>query len=299
MQVDPWLSIYISLGVIGAAVPVTLLIPAKSNEPRATAKPERGSAPAESKPWTVKIRSALADSKPALRWMFVENKAAAIVISTLILTSLGSYAKFLEMQYLTKVFDVSWAEVRFTLSNFFMYLHANMLPQAGLLLNWRTITSLILLVILVPGVSHILTSRFHMSAAAKDLLLCRFSTVVNIAGALMVGFAGSMPVMIAGVVVFALGGGFMLGALSIVSLMAPPGKASTMYATVNVLMSMGVIVAAPAVAAFFKLGMRLGGMFIGLPYFIVAGTYVVTLILLGFVRVDNKKGGDVELTDGV
>lgn len=173
------------------------------------------------------------------------------------------------------------------------------LPQAGLLLNWRTVTSLVLLVVLVPGISHILTSRFHMSAASKDLLLCRVSTVINIVGALIVGLAGSMPLVIAGVVVFAMGGGFMLGALSIVSLMAPPGKASTMYATVNVLMSMGVMIAAPAVAAFFKLGMRLGGMFIGLPYFIVAGTYVVTLILLAFVRVDNRKAVDVELHDDI
>lgn len=121
MEVDPWISIYVSLGIIGAAVPVTLLIPAASSKPKA--KPQSVDfAPAESKSWTVKIRSAMADSKPALRWMFVENTAASIVIATLILTSLGLYAKILEMQYLTKVFGVSWAEVRsFLRSAFTLY----------------------------------------------------------------------------------------------------------------------------------------------------------------------------------
>lgn len=156
---------------------------------------------------------------------------------------------------------------------------------------------MILLLLVVPAASHLMTSRLHMSAAAKDLFLCRFSTVVNIAGALIFGCASSMSVIMVGIVVFAMGGAYQLAALSIVSFMAPAGKASTMYATVNVLMGMGVIVAAPAVAAFFKLGMRLGGAWIGLPYFVVAGTYVVTLVLLSFVRVDKRRGGDVELHD--
>lgn len=280
MAVSTWLCLYTSIGVSFFASIISYFIP----ESGAGVPKSRFNGKTPPQPLfdlddlTIRDRlnNLVHSVKAAVRWACVENRSAALVTSTLILTSLGGYAKILELQYITKRYGTSW-------------------PEAAMLLNSRTITSLVLYIAVIPAISQYLTKSLRLTPTQKDLLLARVSILFNVLGCVIVGLAFNIPIVVIGTVIMSFGSGFIVSCMSLVSSLVPGGKSSSLYTVIGLMQSVGILISGPIIAAIFKVGLNMGGIWIGMPYIVVAGTYGLTFVILGFVTLDGRENrGDTE-----
>jgi MFS family permease len=171
--------------------------------------------------------------------------------------------------------------------------------QAGLLLSSRTIISFVLFAMILPIASSLLLTRFRLRPLAKDILLARVSLVFMAIGALGIGLADGLVLLVVGTVLLSVGSGYNLLALSLLSSLVKDGHAGLLYSAVGVLDNIGPLLAGPLIAAIFRLGLAWGNQWIGLPYLVVGLFYALSMFIVGFVRlgetrlkIDQSDSGD-------
>lgn len=112
----------------------------------------------------------------------------SLLLFTFLITTLGRFAQEILLQFVTKRFNWTWAQVSICILLHLGYLL--ILPQqAGLLLSLRAFSSLSLLVIILPESSFFLTKRLLLAPQTKGLWLARTSTVFLATGAFGIGFS--------------------------------------------------------------------------------------------------------------
>jgi hypothetical protein len=156
--------------------------------------------------------------------------------------------------------------------------------------------NLILLLAILPFLSHILTSptksryarlalRFHLSTQAKDLLLARLSLVLQIIGFVFLGVSArrspardtdsetAIPIFLAmtGLMVFTLGTGFSSLCRSLITTLVDRQHVARLYAVIAVIETLGALIVAPMLAVLYAWGLRLSDNgknqgYLGLPY---------------------------------
>lgn len=280
MAISTWLCLYVAVAIAALCTILAYFIPEANGGAGSPKSRFNGKTPYTADYDDLTIRERLDNLnrsvKRAAHWALVENRSAALVTSTLILTSLGGYAKVLELQYITKRYGTTW-------------------PEAAMLLNSRTITALVLFIVVIPSLSQFLIKKMRMTPAEKDLLVVRGSILFNIAGCLIVGLAINIPLVVIGSVIMSIGTGYIVACMSLVSSLVPGGKSSSLYTIIGVMQSVGILISGPTIAAIFKIGLHMGGPWIGMPYIVVAGTYGLTFVILSFVKLDGSENrGDTE-----
>lgn len=113
--------------------------------------------------------------------------------------------------------------------------------------------------------------------------MARGSILVLIGGAFGIGLATTPPSLIIGLSLFSLGSGFNLSARSLLATVASGHHVAMLYTTVTFVEVAGLFVASPALAAFFRIGLKWGGFWVGLP-FLSAGC-LFTLAAVIFIGV--------------
>jgi MFS transporter, PCFT/HCP family, solute carrier family 46 (folate transporter), member 1 len=160
------------------------------------------------------------------------------------------------------------------------------LSKTGYLLSMRGIVSIIVLLVALPGLSKLLLSPsfpFRFSASRKDLILAQFSALFLTLGSLLLA-GPDISLVILGVVVITLGGGLAPVCRSLLTAFIDPQHTSRLYTLIGIVESVGSLYAGPALAWFFTTGMRLKGLWLGLPYFWLALVCALATIALCFVR---------------
>ena len=122
----------------------------------------------------------------------------------------------------------------------------------------------------------------------RDLSIARWSYGVTIVAALALGLAPTLPGFIFGLVLVALGSGCSSLTRSLMSLYVDPLHRSRLFGLVGMVEVVGAIYAQPMLAGLFSLGMKLGGGWIGLPYYGLTVLMAVTTVLILFVGVPKK-----------
>ncbi|KAJ6070454.1 hypothetical protein N7467_011773 [Penicillium canescens] len=166
------------------------------------------------------------------------------------------------VQYVSKRFDWTFAD-------------------AGYLLAARGIGQMLILLVLFPGISMLLSK--YLRLAVKDLILGRASACLVIFGSLLTG-APRIGLVIFGLILQTSGAGLNAICRSIaMSYMGAQDK-SKMNAMIGIFETFGSMFAGSTLAWLFSQGMKLRGIWFGLPYYGLAafsGLCLAGLFFLG------------------
>ncbi|KAI8944894.1 major facilitator superfamily domain-containing protein [Xylaria longipes] len=128
----------------------------------------------------------------------------------------------------------------------------------------------------------------------RDLFLARSSYVASMVGTFILGLSGSLPGFVFGLAILAFGvsgEGFLK---SIATLYVTPEQRSRLFTILGLAGITSVLWVSPALAALFSLGMRLGGIWIGLPYFGVSSLCVLMFSMSLFLKLPTSSIVDEE-----
>ncbi len=167
------------------------------------------------------------------------------------------------------------------------------LAQTNYLLSPLGILQLVIIVLL-PRISALLTGRFRRSVFAKDLLLTKVSLVFLIGGALLEGLSRSVAVFIVGLTIGTIGSSHGPLCRAIATSYVEPQQTSRLYALITLLETGGALLGGPVLAWCFNIGLSRKGSWIGLPWFYVSGIVLAALLSLAGLRPPNDR---VTLTD--
>lgn len=139
------------------------------------------------------------------------------------------------------------------------------LAQANMLVSSRPTVSVPMFLWGLPWLKrHVLDPR--RTATEKDLWLARASIACLTIGTLGIGLSPSVATLIPAMIVQTSGSGFMFLARSIITTLVERDETARLYTVVEILQSVGNIVASLSITGVFQLGLRLGGFWIGLAW---------------------------------
>ncbi|TEY29948.1 hypothetical protein BOTCAL_0904g00020 [Botryotinia calthae] len=162
------------------------------------------------------------------------------------------------------------------------------LSHASLILSLRALINIILLLLFIPFLSSLLITKFHFSSTHKDLLLARLSSLFLILGALTLSISPSLHLTIIGLIIYTLGTGFVSLVRSLITGLVDQKHVARIFAMIAVVETSSALLAGPAVAGLYELGLVWMGDWtgwLGLPF---VGMAVVCVV--GSVGVWGVKG---------
>ncbi|KAK1585263.1 major facilitator superfamily transporter [Colletotrichum navitas] len=201
-------------------------------------------------------------------------KSPSLVV--LVVTLLGSYPAAMSTFQFMNIF----ASKRYHVS----------LSQTGYLSSLYGLGVILAVVAILPGISKLLASpkapkplRFT-NDNDRDLFLARISSVTLIIGALGLAASPSIGAFIGGLAILALGSGWGSYVRSLCAIYVDAAHRTRLYSFISLVEMVGTVYTQPMLAELFRVGMQLEGLWIGLPYLVVAGFCLANLGLLLLVR---------------
>ncbi|KAK3497675.1 major facilitator superfamily domain-containing protein [Neurospora hispaniola] len=224
----------------------------------------------------------LATSLRSSTHFLTTNKRICILTLALGLVVIGKYAQVLLLQYATKRFNYSWS-------------------AASYLLTIPNFTSLITLLFILPFVSSLLlgtsspllftfssslssdtshassgTHFYHLNLTPltplqKDLHLARASSLLLTLGCLLIALATTRLGFTSGMILFALGSGLGSTLRSLLNALVDEEHMGLLNSVVGWLEMVGIMVAGPVLAEGMSEGLRKGGGWVGLPFWMAGG----------------------------
>ncbi|OQO08409.1 hypothetical protein B0A48_06279 [Cryoendolithus antarcticus] len=168
------------------------------------------------------------------------------------------------------------------------------LSQATLVLTTRSLINFVFLFLLLPAVAKLLTVRYGLSAQRKDLYLARGSLVLTAVGWTMIGLAPTVPAVFVAIIISSLGYGWPLLLRSFLASLVPTHYLARVFSIISVVDSVGLMVGAPLMAGLFNKGLDIGGMGIGLPFYMLGAACAVTTAVVFVVglRKGEERGSE-------
>ncbi|KAJ5713640.1 Major facilitator superfamily domain general substrate transporter [Penicillium malachiteum] len=155
------------------------------------------------------------------------------------------------------------------------------LAETGYLRTLRGVTQMLVLLVILPALSKFLLR--WQTPAARDLTLARGSVIIATIGVLWMA-APKIEITITGLGIQSLGGGLGPLCRSLANSFVSPGEVSKLNTLMGIVETSGSLFAGPALAWLFEIGLKKGGLFIGLPYFGLAAAFLLCVLGLFFVR---------------
>ncbi|KAJ5568899.1 hypothetical protein N7450_011385 [Penicillium hetheringtonii] len=129
---------------------------------------------------------------------------------------------------------------------------------------------------------HILNSRH--SSTQKDLSLARASIICFTLGILGIGLSPSIGTLIPGMMLQASGSRFVFLTRSIITTLVDRDQTARSYTVIEILQSVGNVVASLTITAVFQLGLRLGGFWIGLAWMVTSSLFCMVALAIWVFR---------------
>lgn len=160
------------------------------------------------------------------------------------------------------------------------------LRYSSFLWSLRAGVQIVLFLLVLPTLSRIMTTRLQMPPAKKDLYLARASILILTLGSILIAASPTLPLAILGMAVFTLGAGYMSITRSLITTLVDQRHKGQLYAAVAVVETTGRLIAGPAFAQLYILGLRLKGAWVGLPFFglgVICGLSAIAVWSAGWV----------------
>ncbi|KAE9367111.1 MFS general substrate transporter [Stipitochalara longipes BDJ] len=144
----------------------------------------------------------------------------------------------------------------------------------------------------IPVASKLLTSepgpRTPAQDQKRDFKLALLSFGILIPGFLLLGSAPTLVYFTFGLLILALGSGYISFARALASSHVDPEHRSRLFSLVGMLETAGTMYSGPLLAGLFSVGMSKRRQWIGLPYLVLAGFAAVGGVAMGFVRLPRS-----------
>lgn len=140
----------------------------------------------------------------------------------------------------------------------------------------------------LPIASQYLT-KAGMPAVTKDAWVARIGLLLAMAGYIIAGLADRLPLFLVGTVIsFSIGVEPAMRSLLIAT--ARNSGSGALFSTLQVMLSMGIIIAGPIIAASFRLGLHMGQEWLGLPLLLSSIVMAPTATLLFALKFKDSSG---------
>ncbi|OIW32557.1 hypothetical protein CONLIGDRAFT_668240 [Coniochaeta ligniaria NRRL 30616] len=140
--------------------------------------------------------------------------------------------------------------------------------------------SLVLYFGIIPGLLRLLVARFLYTSAGANLWGLRASVILLCIGSLLVGLSSAVWALMLALIVYSLGFGLNLFALSFITDITrnlwDDAHVARTYSAVAFVEIVGGLAGVPLLTAAWVQGLQLGGYGLGLPWFVSAGLYLVS-----------------------
>ncbi|KAB8238573.1 major facilitator superfamily domain-containing protein [Aspergillus alliaceus] len=149
------------------------------------------------------------------------------------------------------------------------------LAKANYLISFRALTNLLLFLFVLPTITKILSTQHSMSPPKIDLWISRISSLFGILGPVLLGLAPTPALMVLSLIPFTLSLGYPHAIQSYGTSLVGPVNVAPFYSFLAMGRIAGTLVASPLLAGAFNLGLRVGGVALGLPFYVAAGLFGV------------------------
>ena len=161
--------------------------------------------------------------------------------------------------------------------------------KTSYLVSLRAFVNMILFLLVLPALTRYFSRVLHFQPARTDLWITRWSIVPLLAGSLLLGFAGNGAAISMSLALYTLGLGLPSAVQSFATAYVSPAQVSILYVALGMSNTLASLIAAPLLASSFSLGLKLGGAWIGLPFWVSALLYVaVGVCVWGVLRMRNR-----------
>ncbi|KAF2089929.1 MFS general substrate transporter [Saccharata proteae CBS 121410] len=254
MRLSPFLAMMVSTGFLIICLPILLLIPETLNYRTKTTKTPL---PPHPKPnWTRHTFTHTLRTLPSR----IATSTSFLTRSRSLLILLPAYTPHLLIPS-TVALIPQYASARFTVP----------LSTAALLTSIQGLLVVLNLVLVLPLATRHLVHKYHHPPPSADLLLARLSAVALTTGFLLIGLAPSLPLLIAVLPVEVAGYGVMILVRSVATSLVERHHIARLYTVLSVCEVAGMMAWSPLIAKLLETGLRVGGVAMGLPFFVTGG----------------------------
>lgn len=161
--------------------------------------------------------------------------------------------------------------------------------------------NLVLLLAILPVITYQVTNRFRLPILNTELRLTQMSALLLVLSSLIIGLSDDTSTLMFGIILNGLGSSYDLTARNILTSLVSQAHVAQVYSTMSVVVTLGILLANPLLAASFKWGMSLGGAWQGLPYHVAGLFAFLSLIVTMFVKLPDSETHDrsVPLENGI
>lgn len=130
--------------------------------------------------------------------------------------------------------------------------------------------------------------KIGMTPLIKDWWILRVSAVIGVLGSLAMGMADTIPLFISAMIFAECGGGLQAALSGIVTQLVDQTHIALVMTVLSMFFTISEMVAGPLMAQMFRVGMDLGGAWIGMPYIASAAILSVGTVLVIFAPIGRR-----------
>jgi hypothetical protein len=201
----------------------------------------------------------------------------SLLLFSFFLTSLASSDTKMLVQYISGRYEWSFA-------------------SAGYLLSGKAVVNFILLTLIVPR--FLKTQDFSKSdnVGRTNITYAKYCLIISVIGALGIAVAIGMWILVPFLLVYAIGSALPIFTLSLLKSPAicpqsrspddgQPGTDNHIFSIVMLVKTLGSLLGAPLMAALWVSGISVGGIALGMPFFVSSACYVAAIIVFSSIYV--------------
>jgi len=191
----------------------------------------------------------------AIRSFITTQKLVVALLFGYFLRMLGVCVSRLELIYISKRLDWSIA-------------------RAAYLISLDSAVHLAVL-LLLPGVTSLLLFKFSFSSLKKDIFLARLSIIFSVVGCAGLALSPTPWSIVISIIIYGLGAGYGSSIRGVVTSITSSQHRALLYSIMSMLDVIGTFIGTPLWPSVYRFGLKLGGIWTGLPFGIAAITLAV------------------------
>ena len=277
LSIDPWLPMWIGLVALVASMFSTLLIP-ETLRLRKLADREH---PVPTKGRRGLLHTALSAAAQELSriWRFIlgSRSIMLLVMADGLMNPIYMAFEMNMLQYVTNRFKWDWS-------------------AATYLTTVNKVTSVIVLLIILPLVSRMLAKRYAMEVSPRDLYLSRGSILLVTAGSLLTAAAATPWLLVVSLVVFSFGSGFPPQLRALLAGLVEQDSLATLNTTLATAETLMGLAGVPALGWLLSKGIELGGAWIGLLFVMTSACAALAAMAMFVFKL--PRGGPIAKVEG-
>ncbi|KAM0463489.1 hypothetical protein ACHAO4_000204 [Trichoderma viride] len=272
LSINPWLSMWTGLGSLALSTALTLLIPETLHLAQSSNGQQAHGHGSHFPPLGPKqgvVRTAWDTArKDALRvWQLLQNSKNLypLILGMAFYTPIHTGFEMNMLQYVTARFGWDWSKATYFMT----------IPK---------ITSVIVLLVVLPAITWIINRRLHLDILTRDLYFARGSIICVVIGNALTVVSGTPWMLAISLIALGFGNGLLPQVRAILASQVEAHALATVNTAIASVETMVGLVGTPALGWLLSKGIALGGFWMGLPYLATTGCAIASAVAIFMFR---------------